>query len=245
MKNYLFDSSSKEPFRLTRTKIDLFLECPRCFYLDRKLGVKRPSMPGFPLNNAVDNLLKKEFDLLRENGNAHEIMEKYGIDAVPLKHPELYIWRDDVKNFIGASVVHKKTNFEVCGIIDDIWVNERGEFFIVDYKSTSTSKEISLEDQYKKSFKRQMEVYQWIFRQKGFNVSDIGYFVFANATKEREKFDGKLEFDLSIIEHKGDDSWVEKTLFDIKDCLLKNEIPKPSLSCEYCNYLEKVRLAEE
>lgn len=59
----LYDKNSKTLFRLSRSKIDLFLECPRCFYLDRKLGVARP--PGFPfsLNSAVDKLLKKEFDI--------------------------------------------------------------------------------------------------------------------------------------------------------------------------------------
>ncbi|MEK7077575.1 MAG: hypothetical protein AAB928_00560, partial [Patescibacteria group bacterium] len=58
----LFNPDSKTPFRLSRSKIDLFLNCPRCFYLDRRLGVAQP--PGYPfaLNSAVDKLLKKEFD---------------------------------------------------------------------------------------------------------------------------------------------------------------------------------------
>ena len=45
-------------WRLSRSKIGLFLECPRCFYIDNKLGTGRP--PGFPfnLNSAVDALLK-------------------------------------------------------------------------------------------------------------------------------------------------------------------------------------------
>ena len=54
----LFDPNSEKPFKLSRSKIDLFWECPRCFYFDRRLGVGRP--PGFPfaLNSAVDHLLK-------------------------------------------------------------------------------------------------------------------------------------------------------------------------------------------
>ena len=61
----LYESNGLVPFKLSRSKIDLFLDCPRCFYLDRKLGVGRP--PGFPfsLNSAVDHLLKKEFDIHR------------------------------------------------------------------------------------------------------------------------------------------------------------------------------------
>ena len=61
----IYDPASKNPFKLSRSKIDLFLECPRCFYLHRRLGVGRP--PGYPftLNVAVDALLKKEFDIHR------------------------------------------------------------------------------------------------------------------------------------------------------------------------------------
>lgn len=236
MAKQLFDASSKEPFRISRTKIDLFLECQRCFYLDRKFGLRRPSMPAFSLNDAVDKLFKKEFDLLRKKGESHELMKKYGIDAVPFDHPDLPEWRDDFYKYVGACTLHEKTNFEICGIVDDIWVNKKEELFIVDYKSTSTQKEISLDDQYKQGYKRQMEVYQWIFRQKGFKVSEIGYFVFANATKNRPKFDGLLEFESSIISYKGNDFWIEKTLIDAKKCLLENNIPEPSPTCEYCAY---------
>ncbi len=53
-------AAGQNKFKLSRSKIDLFLECPRCFYLGNRLGVSRP--PGFPftLNSAVDALLKKE-----------------------------------------------------------------------------------------------------------------------------------------------------------------------------------------
>lgn len=61
----LYNPDSKEPFKLSRSKIDLFLNCPRCFYLDRRLGVGRPPGSPFALNSAVDVLFKKEFDLHR------------------------------------------------------------------------------------------------------------------------------------------------------------------------------------
>jgi len=238
-KSYLYDPESKEPFRVSRSKIDLFLECPRCFYLDRRLGVSKPGMPGFSLNSAVDKLLKNEFDLLRKSGESHELMKKYGINAIPFSHPDLPIWRDDVYRYEGASFLHKDTNLKICGIIDDVWANKEGELFIVDYKATSTSKDISLEDEYKQGYKRQMEIYQWIFKQMGFNVNNTGYFVFANAGKNRPKFDGRLEFELSIIPYTGNGSWVEPTILEIKKCLDSENIPDSNPDCEYCRYREK------
>jgi len=198
-------------------------------------------MPGFALNSAVDVLLKNEFDLLRKNGEKHELMIKYGIDAVPFNHKDLPIWRDDVKKYVGASVLHKPTNLVISGIIDDIWVNKKGELIIVDYKSTSTSAEISLDDEYKQGYKRQMELYQWIFRQMGFLVNDTGYFVYANAEKNRDKFDARLEFTLQIITYKGNTNWVEPTIFEIKNTLDADQIPLSNPDCEYCEYRNKIK----
>ena len=71
----LYDPNDSQPFRLSRSKLELFLECPRCFYLDRVRGIGRP--PGFPfnLNSAVDTLLKKEFDI--QFKRALELITKY------------------------------------------------------------------------------------------------------------------------------------------------------------------------
>lgn len=236
---YQFYPDSTEPYAISRSRIDYFLECPRCFYLDQRLGVKRPGMPGFSLNSAVDALLKNEFDALRKKKQSHALMEMYGINAIPFDHEEIDDWRN---NFRGARFLHKPTSLIIFGSIDDIWEDvDTKELYIVDYKATSTQKEISLEDEYKQGYKLQMEIYQWIFRQNGFPVSDIGYFVFANATKDRDGFDGRLEFDLSIIPHKGDSSWVEKTVINLKDCLMSEDIPPFSDTCEYCKYNQGLR----
>lgn len=230
---WIYHPGQETPFRLSRSKIDMFLECPRCFYLDRRLGLGRPSMPGFSLNSAVDELLKKEFDLLRKSGQTHELMKQYGINAVPYQHEKMDKWRE---NFVGISFVHPQTNLEIFGAIDDVWVNKDDELIIVDYKSTSTQEEISLESEYKQGYKKQMEVYQWLFRKNGFKVSPTGYFVFANADKNLPKFDGRLDFKMSIIEHRGNTDWVEPTILAIHECLNEEVIPASSDTCEHCAY---------
>jgi len=236
---YIFDAN--KPFRLSRSKIDMFLECPKCFYLDRKLGLGRPDMPGWSLNSAVDELLKKEFDLLRKSGQTHELMKQYGIDAVPFQHPDIDKWRE---NFVGMNYVHKPTNLEIFGAVDDVWINKDKELLIVDYKSTSTKEEISLESEYKQGYKKQMEIYQWLFKMNGYKVSPTGYFVFANADKNLPKFDGRLDFKMTIIEHKGNTDWIEPTIFQIHGCLNKDVIPASGEDCEFCAYRAGVKKYE-
>lgn len=232
----LFVKDSPDAHTLSRSKIELFLQCPRCFYMESRLGLARPSTPPYTLNNAVDSLLKNEFDLLRKSGTKHELVKKYGIEAIPFVHTDLPQWRGEVTAYVGALAHDEKSNLTVNGLVDDIWVNPEGELIIVDYKATSTTKEISLDDEYKQSYKRQMEVYQWIFKKLGFKVSNTGYFVFANAIKNLPKFDGKLEFEMTIVSHQGDSKWVDLTLMEIKSCLESNSIPNPAPECDYCNY---------
>jgi CRISPR/Cas system-associated exonuclease Cas4 (RecB family) len=236
----LYDPEAKESFRVSRSKIDLFLECPRCFYLDRRLGVSRPQGFPFNLNSAVDTLLKKEFDIHRKQGTPHPLMDSYGISAVPFQHKDLDIWRETFK---GVEYFHEPTNFVVCGAVDDIWQNDKGELIVVDYKATSKDAEVNLDAEWQDGYKRQMEVYEWLLRQNGFEVSDTGYFVYCNGKRDREAFGGKLEFDVKLIPYTGSDKWIEGTLSEMKKCLDSDEIPKSSPNCEYCAYINSVKNA--
>jgi CRISPR/Cas system-associated exonuclease Cas4 (RecB family) len=239
----LYDPASKDLFRLSRSKIDLFLNCPRCFYLDRKLGVAQP--PGYPfsLNSAVDSLLKREFDIYRAKAASHPLMEEFGIDAVPLSHEKIDEWRDSLRR--GITFAIGGTNVVVTGGVDDVWVNPKGELLIVDYKSTSKETEVTLDDEWKIGYKRQMEIYQWLFRKNGFKVSSTGYFVYCNGNAQKDSFDKKLEFDISILPYKGDDSWVEKTILDAIECLKSDSLPKPGDDCDFCKYREAVKQFEK
>ncbi len=240
MGKWNYDKGQKEPYNISRSKIDLFIECPRCFYMDQVLSIKRPRGPSWPLNSAVDSLFKNEFDHYREAGKPHPLMEKYKLNLIPLKHPDLPAWRDDDNLYLGAKA-NIGDNMTLSGIVDDIWVDEDGLFHIVDYKSTSTDKEIDLEDKYKQGYKRQMEVYQYIFRKMGFEVSERGFFVYANALKDSEKFDDKLVFKTVIIEHRGDTNWIDGTLSEIKELLNSDECPEHGPDCEYSRYLKLVK----
>jgi hypothetical protein len=224
-------------WRLSRSKIELFTECPRCFYLDNKLGTARPRGPAFTLNIAVDALLKKEFDVHRADASAHPLMTKYSIDAVPFKHKNMNTWRE---NFEGVEFKHAPTGFTISGAVDDIWVNPAGELIVVDYKATSKEGTItSLADSgWNEQYQRQMGVYQWLLRNNGFEVSPTGYFVYANASSDNAAFDGKLEFEVTVVPCEGNTDWIDDILPKIKLTLDSDEIPPTGEACEFCPYRE-------
>lgn len=226
------------PFKVSRSKIELYMQCPRCFWLDVRLKITRPSSPPFNINKTIDELYKKEFDVHRKAKTAHPIMTENKLTGVvPFPHADLDKWRH---NFTGVSTLHEPTNLHVFGAVDDVWVNEAGELMVVDYKATSKAKEVSLDSDWQISYKRQMETYQWLLRQNGFDVSDTGYFVYTNARMDADGFGDQLSFTTKLISYTGKDFWVEPTLEKMKGCM-EGEMPEVGESimggpCEYCTY---------
>lgn len=236
----IFDPSSGELFPLSRTKLQMFLDCPRCFYLDRRLGISQPSGPPFTLNVAVDELLKREFDEYRAKGKPHPIMTKYGVEAVPLKDPRMDIWRDNRK---GVRVPYKKT-LEVFGAVDDVWVHDDGTLIVVDYKATGVDKPATLDDEWKANYKRQMEVYQWLLRGIGERVAPLGYFLYASAQKSHSAFEAVLKFTMTLLPYEGNDDWVEPAIDAAIECLHADAPPPSTNGCEWCAYRSAVRATE-
>jgi len=226
-----------EPFKVSRSKIELFKQCPRCFWLDCRLKITRPNGPPFNINKAIDELLKKEFDSYRSKGEPHPMMVDFGLQAIPYAHDSLDVWRE---NFTGVVAIHKPTNLHVFGAVDDIWVNDAGELLVVDYKATSKASDVSIDSEWQISYKRQMEVYQWLLRQNGFKVNDTGYFVYTNGRIDLDGFHDRLEFKTKIIPYTGDASWVDDTLIEMKKCM-EGDIPKVGKAamggdCDFCTY---------
>jgi len=225
-------------FKVSRSKIELFMQCPRCFWLDARLKITRPNSPPFNINKAIDELYKKEFDAYRAKGKPHPIMIDNQIKAVPYAHEKLDVWRT---NFTGVSTLHAATNLHVFGAVDDIWVDDNGQLIVVDYKATSKSSPVSIDADWQISYKRQMEVYQWLLRQNGFPVSPTGYFVYTNARLDMEEFGDRLEFNTKLIAYEGDDKWVEPTLVNMKACMDREEMPPIGEAamggpCDFCTY---------
>ncbi len=216
--------------KLSRSKIELLFDCPRCFWLYAGKGIARPFGAPFTINNAVDFLLKKEFDEHRKNGTAHHLITENGIDAVPFMHEDIDRWR---ANFTGIQYEDNENDFLIFGAVDDIWVDGKGNLIVVDYKA-SGAKEGELYD----SYKRQMEIYQWLLRKNGFSVNNRGYFVYCRVNKDNGFAHGNLSFDIKVQSYDGDDLWVLNKIKEAKKVLDEN-CPPPSENCQYCKYTQQ------
>ena len=232
-----FNPKSDKSFRISRTKIDLFLKCPRCFYLNQRLGLKIPGSPPFGLNIRIDTLIKKDADLLRLQQKLNPRAQKFGINAVPFNHPKIKQWLD-IFNSTGLEHHHTATNLTICGAPDDIWLVNNTSLSIVDVKATHSNKTLE-ESYFWTENKRQVELYSWLLTQQelSYPVSETSYFVRINTKKSQNSFDSNgLEFDDEVISHTGSNAWVEPTLTSLKTCLTQDNLPVPSKECDYCKY---------
>lgn len=232
-----YKPGQKAPFKVSRSKIELFTQCPRCFWLDVRLKLRRPNGPPFQINKAIDELFKKEFDVYRAKAMPHPLMVEYKVEAVPFSHNDMNTWRH---NFTGVTTLHKPTNLHIFGAVDDIWVNQDGELIVVDYKATAKAAEVNLDADWQVTYKRQMEIYQWLFRQNGFKVSNTGYFVYTNGRLDLDGFNDRVEFRTKVIPYTGSADWIETSLKNLKKTM-DGEMPKVGVSimggpCEFCSY---------
>ena len=222
-------------FSFSRSKIDAFQKCPKCFYIDRKKGIDVP--PGFPfnINSGVDTLLKREFDQYRATKTVPKLLSDRGLDFIPFDHPDIDIWRE---NFKGLRVSYK--GYEFSGAVDDVWINAAKELIVVDYKSTASSVPVvSIDKDYHIGYKRQVEFYQWLLSKIGFNVSSSAYFVYCTGDTTLPEFNGLMKFHIHLIPYQGNLDWVEPTLDRLISCIESDSIPPSGEDCDYCKYFNE------
>lgn len=245
----VYKPNRAEPYELSRSRIENFVKCPACFYLMQVKGIKFPSIPGYNINEATDVLLKRDFNRCREAGVTHPFLQELGYShLVPLKHDSLELWTQSLH--FGAegrfNTIHEATNLKIGGGLDDVWLNtDSDEVHIVDYKSTSQKspgRMIRLDDRWKESYKRQMDLYIWIMRRIGLNVSDTGYFLYCDGDRFTDRpflgeTDANMRFKMSLLPYTAVQGWIEPTLKDIHKTLNASSSPKHHTACEHGTFL--------
>ena len=236
-----FNPDNPYPYELSRSRVETFLRCKACFWLHQIHKVPPPEIPSFTINSTTDILLKRDADAVRGK-SALPLWEQAGLEhIIPFDHEHLNNWTNSLHYGLNDSyfnTVHKETNIKFGGGLDDVYLNtETDQIHIIDYKSqaqgtrnpdTYEVKPSSLNDPWKIGYKRQMDMYVWVARQKGLNVSNTGYFVYVDAQHkhiegmliDRDPTIAWMKFNASIIPYEADTSWVEPTLVEIKNFLM-------------------------
>ena len=246
----IFNIENPEPYELSRSRIENFVRCKSCFYMEQVEGIKFPSIPGFNINEATDVLLKRDFDKYRKVKKPHPYLVHSGYDfLIPYEHEHFEKWTQSM-HFGAPDRLHYVdigTNLKVGGGLDDVWFNiNTNRLHVVDYKSTSQKSDkgpITLDDWWKASYKRQMDLYVWVLEKKGYPVDSTGYFLYCDADRFEEynflnKNNAEMRFKINLIEYEVNHSWIQPVLEEINQTLQLSERPKHNDFCEYGKFLK-------
>lgn len=213
---------------ISASSLALFLECPRCFYLQVKEGIGRPKGIPMPLYNKMDLLIKDYFDKYRLKGELPpQLINK--VEGKLFDNLELLkkwrFWKT------GLNFKDKNADVTLVGALDDCLVSEN-YFLPLDYKSKGDIKEDS-----HIYHQTQLDIYTWLLDENGYPTKNVGYLVFFAPLEI--KSNNLIKFD--IIPKKIETSKERaKEIFYKAVSLLKGSVPKKHQECEYCRWVEDV-----
>lgn len=216
---------------LSRWQLELSLKCPRCFWLLKRHGIKPPEGYPLALNNAMDRLLKQEFDRYRAEGKTHPLLEANGLrarlfpDALKLK-----VWRN---NREGLRWKDGQSGAVLFGAVDDVLEFPDGKLAVLDYKSSGAA-EATVYD----SYAFQLDVYTFLLQRLGFETAPHGYIAFFMAVRD-DGFNGRLPFTGVLKEVKVRPERVEGVFREALVLAGRDQAPGPGEECDNCRWFDE------
>ena len=226
--------------QLSPNSLNLFLECPHCFWLDKNLGIKRPPPYPYALNSAVDALLKEEFDTYRAKNLPHPLLKENNIRAHLFGNQKLLNqWRN---NFAGIRYFDPQLEATLFGAVDDVLEfdpsagsGQAKKLAPLDYKSTGSSA-ANVYDR----FQLQLDTYTFLLVKNGYQTVRKGYLAFYIVDKNKGFID-RLPFRKEVLEIETNPSDIYE-IFKDAVVALKSPTPLPhSQDCLFGKWLKGAR----
>lgn len=220
----------EKKIQLSPNSLNLFLECPHCFWLDKNLSIKRPPPYPYALNSAVDSLLKEEFDTYRTKNFSHPLLLENNIKAHLFPNQKLLNqWRN---NFEGIRYFDKDLKATLFGAVDDVLEFNDKKIAPLDYKSTGSTA-ANVYDR----FQLQLDTYTFLMEKNGYKTPRKGYLAFYIVDKSRGFID-RLPFRKEVLEIDTNPSDIYEIFKDAIDILKQTTPPPHSQDCQFKKWME-------
>lgn len=222
-------------FKLSPSTLNLFLECPRCFWLDKIKNIKRPRgiFPSLP--SGMDRAIKVYFDSFRAKNKLPPELDGKDFEGIKLysDQAQLNRWRE-WRTGLGYQ---DEDGSVLSGALDDLLV-KGDRYSPFDYKTKGS---VTTEADAVKYYQNQLDCYAFLLETN--HLPTLGYaFLFYYSPKSVSER-GSVLFELQAIKIATD---IERarTTFRKAITLLKSTQPISSLNCEYCAWLRKFQIPQ-
>lgn len=214
--------------QLSYSSLNIFRDCTRCFYNDRKLKITRPRgiMSSFP--NGVDKLLKAKLEVYR--GSLPPALQTPELDGFVL-----YAGSDLAKMRNWKSNPLKMTDSKgnvIVGAFDDLLFNPTTqEYAFLDYKTKGSEPDQAYCEKY---YQMQLDIYTRFLEVGGRKVAPFGVFLYFWPVESQA---GLIDFKSKpfFLTPKTEDAEIifRQAIF----CLESNIAPPSAPGCEYCAFI--------
>lgn len=215
-----------QTYRLSPSSLNIFLECPKCFWLQLKKGLKRPETPFSTLPRAMDLLIKKYFDKWRPNKLPPELQDRFSGELIQ-EQQLLDTWRNWKQGLRYADAA--LGNSVLLGLLDECFV--QGDIYIpADYKTRG----FDLKDDSASYYQNQLDCYTLLLEKNNYKVNNTAYLIYYILDSLEENGAGK--FKVELIEVKTEPKRAYATFKKAIETL-EGPTPAKGESCTFCAWV--------
>jgi CRISPR/Cas system-associated exonuclease Cas4 (RecB family) len=211
---------------LSNSRLGLYAECPRCFWLEINAGIKRPDTIFPSLPGGLDLLFKRYFDRFRDRGELPpEVRGQLPGKLLP-DTQTIDRWRDWRRGIRSATAL---ADVEVMGALDECLVDETDVYYPLDYKTRGYAPKADSHAFYQ----NQMNLYTLLLEGNGHKTKHLAYLIYYHPIEVKE--DGLIQFQVDVQEVPTDSTAAE-ALIKNAVAVLHGPAPAGSSSCGFCRW---------
>ncbi len=216
---------------LSPSSLSLFLECPRCFWLQVVKGVRRPASVFPSLPSGMDKILKEHFDRhRRENTHPEELHNLKGRLFQDIER--LKVWRNPSR---GLRFEDPETGIILMGAIDDLFITEDGLYAPIDFKTRG----FPVKENTANSSQNQMDIYTFLLEKNELNPARFAILLYYHPITVNSFCN--VEFHAETVKIPTNPKNAESVFYKAIE-VIRGEIPERSKNCEFCNWSLKTSI---
>ena len=205
---------------LSPSTLNIFRDCPRCFWLHINYNIKRPRGAFPSIASGLDGVIKEYFDSYRKEGILPPLMKGKLEGKLISQLPAKLFFNDNSKNAL------------LMGMLDECLILPDNIYAPLDYKTRRSFPEGT-----HPAYQLQMDVYTLLLEKNNYKTNSLAYLLYF--VPGYGKLHEGIPFGVKVIEVK---TSIERALNVFHEALdlLKAPIPGSSENCEYCNWIKEL-----
>lgn len=206
-------------YNLSASRLNLFQDCPRCFWLAMIKNVKRPSGPMSSIPIKMDSIIKNYFDKYRAIGELPPIIAGQVTGRLPKDMPK--------------TLQHEEDNgILLSGRCDDYIELEDGAMAPFDHKTKSRPpKDIH------PAYRLQLDVYSYLMQMNDYKTANKAFLAYYHP--DFSDLHNGMRIYCTVIEVITNPDHVQDIMLKARD-VLNGSMPEPGENCGYCRWVEKI-----